>query len=79
MKKAVLISCVSKKLPHKAKAKDLYISPLFKLNLAYAQSLNPDVIYILSAKYVLLDLDAEIEPYDETLNNISSSQVRAWA
>ena len=79
MKKMVLISCVSKKLPHKAKAKDLYVSPLFKLNLAYAQSLNPDAIYILSAKYGLLDLDTEIEPYDVTLNKMSARQVRAWA
>ncbi len=79
MRKIILISCVSKKLSHKAKAKDLYISPLFRLNLKYARRLNPDVIYILSAKYGLLDLNTEIEPYDVTLNKMSSEQRRAWA
>ena len=46
--KVVLISCASKKLNRKAKAEDLYISPLFKLNLKYAKSLNPDKIFILA-------------------------------
>lgn len=52
-KKIGLISCVSKKLNCKTKAKDLYTSPLFKYSLAYARKLNPDKIYILSAKYGL--------------------------
>ncbi len=54
MKQIVLISCVSKKLNAKSKAKDLYISPLFKKNLKYATSLNPDETFILSAKYGLV-------------------------
>ena len=48
LKRIVLISCVSKKLPHPARAKDLYVSPLFRLNLQYARKLQPDAIYILS-------------------------------
>ncbi|MBE0662065.1 MAG: hypothetical protein IH597_06315 [Bacteroidales bacterium] len=79
MKKIILISCVSKKLEHKAKAKDLYISPLFVKNLQYAETLNPDQIYILSAKYGLLHLNDEIESYDVTLNNMSTLQIREWA
>lgn len=80
MKKCiVLISCVSKKLTHRAKAKDLYISTLFKLNLKYAEKLNPDDIFILSAKYGLLPLDREIEPYEQTLNNMCSSDIKTWA
>jgi len=47
-KKIRLISCVSKNLNCKAKAKDLYTSPFFKKSLAYARKLNPDKIYILS-------------------------------
>lgn len=62
MKKIVLISCVSQKRSHRSKAKDLYISALFKKNLAYARRLNPDAIYILSAKYGLVDLETEIDP-----------------
>lgn len=79
MRKVVLISCVSKKLLHKVKAMDLYTSLLFKLNLKFAESLKPDAIYILSAKYGLLNLDTVIEPYDITLNEMSSDQRKTWA
>lgn len=78
MVKVVLISCVSKKLPHKSKAQDLYVSPLFKKNLQYAKSLNPDKIFILSAKYGLLRLNEEIEPYDKTLNKMRSNEIKEW-
>jgi hypothetical protein len=66
-------------LPHKAKAEHLYISPLFKGYLRYARNLKPDNIFILSAKHGLLELDREIEPYNSTLKDMSSDQVRAWA
>jgi cytoplasmic iron level regulating protein YaaA (DUF328/UPF0246 family) len=79
MRTVVLISCVSKKLNHNALAAELYISPLFRLNLAYAKKLHPDAIYILSAKYGLLRLDDAVEPYDLTLNEMRNEQVRAWA
>jgi hypothetical protein len=79
MRKIILISCVSQKLAHIAKAGFLYTSPLFKKSLAYAQSLNPDAIYILSAKYGLVELDQEIEPYDLTLNHMSADQIKTWA
>lgn len=78
-KKIVLISCVRRKLPHPAKAKDLYVSPLFRLNLKYAVSLNPDKIYVLSAKHGLLDLEKEIKPYEQTLNNMSAGEIKKWA
>ena len=78
-KRIVLISCVSQKLPHRAKAKDLYISTLFKLNLRYAEKLNPDGVYILSAKYGLLNLEQEINPYEQTLNNMRANEVKWWA
>lgn len=74
MKRIVLISCVSKKRSTKTKAKDLYISPLFKTSLAYSYSLNPDKIFILSALHHLLDLETEIEPYNVTLSNIPKSK-----
>lgn len=78
MKKIVLISCVSKKLDHKAKAKDLYQSPLFIKSLKYAQTLDADEIYILSAEHHLLALDSEIEPYDVTLNKMRKAEKIAW-
>jgi len=79
MKQIVLISCVSKKLENKSKAKDLYASPLFKKNLKYAISLKPDNIFILSAKYGLVGLNEEIEPYDLTLNEMRSNEIKEWA
>lgn len=79
MAKIVLISCVSKKLNRKSRAQDLYASPLFRKNLKYANSLNPDKIFILSAKYGLLRLDEEVEPYNQTLNNMSSVEIQQWA
>ena len=58
---------------------DLYVSTLFKLNLKYANSINPDEIYVLSAKHGLLELEREIKPYEQTLNNMRANEVRAWA
>src|SRR3989344_1861149 len=79
MAKIVLISCANKKLLHKARAKDIYISSLFKMNLSFAKSFNPDKIFILSAKYGLLNLDKEIETYDKTLNAMNSVEKKMWA
>jgi hypothetical protein len=79
MAKIVLVSCVKKKLPYKAKARDMYVSTLFKYNLEYAKSLNPDKIFILSAKYGLVDSEAEIEPYDKCLITMSSKEIKEWA
>jgi cytoplasmic iron level regulating protein YaaA (DUF328/UPF0246 family) len=79
MKKVTLISCVSKKLNFKSEAQDLYQSPLFKKNLAYAKKINSDEIYILSAKYGLLKLNDKIEPYDKTLNKMSVSEKKKWS
>jgi hypothetical protein len=78
MAKVVFISCVSKKLPHQALAKDLYISPLFKLNLAYARKLKPKKIFILSAKHGVLGLNDTVAPYDTTLNHMRDPERRAW-
>ncbi len=79
MNKIVLISCVSKKLPYLAKAQDLYISPLFKMNLRFAKQLSPNKIFILSAKYGLVDLNKKIEPYNCTLNDIKIGERKDWA
>lgn len=78
-KKIVLISCASKKLAYKSKAEDLYISTLFRLSFAYAKKLKPGNIFILSAKYGLLNLNDEIATYNETLNNKPVSDIKIWA
>jgi len=69
MRTIVLISCASKKANAATTAEQLYTSPLFKKNLAHAKKLNPDAIYILSAKHYLLPLDKVIEPYDQRVSN----------
>jgi len=79
MKKIVLISCVKKKRKNPAKAKDLYISDLFKKSYRYAQLLKPDNIFILSAKYGLLEPEQIIEPYNETLKDKSSTEIKEWS
>jgi len=79
MARVVLVSCVSKKRDRKAKARDLYISTLFRYNLKYANSLNPDKIFILSAKYGLLSLEKEVMPYNQTLNGMKSAEIKKWA
>lgn len=79
MRKIVLVSCVSKKNRGTHKAKDLYASPLFRKAYEYAESLNPDKIFILSAKYHLLDPEAIVEDYNMTLNTFSAAERKEWA
>lgn len=78
-KEIVLISCSRQKGNGKALARHLYSSPLFRKQLQYAQHLNPDLIFILSAKYGLVELDREIEPYDKSLKEMPAREVRVWA
>lgn len=68
MKKIVLLSCVSQKRSHSSTARDLYISPLFRLNLSYAESLAPDLILVLFAKYGLLELEQRVDKYGTRIN-----------
>lgn len=79
MQKIVLLSCVSKKLDKESSAELIYNSPLFKKSLNYAKSLNPDKIYILSAKHYVLELNDVIQPYDETLNTMSNKDILKWS
>lgn len=79
MKKIVLVSCVSKKKRGTHKAKDLYASSLFRKAYEYAESLNPDKIFILSAKYHLLDPEVIVEDYNKMLNTFSSAERKEWA
>ena len=75
----IFISCVSEKASHRCQAKDMYQSPLFQKAYAYAQSLHPDHIYILSAKYHVINTDQVISPYDLTLNDMSADERKEWA
>ena len=77
--KIVFIGCVKSKLDVKSKAKDLYVSPLFRGSLKYARSLTTeDNIFILSALYGLVPLNKEIEPYELTLNKMNKKDRTTW-
>ena len=75
----IFISCVKLKQNKKCKAEDLYISSLFKKSLAYAKKLKPNKIFILSAKYGVLELKDMVEPYEVTLNKLSKQEKKKWA
>jgi cytoplasmic iron level regulating protein YaaA (DUF328/UPF0246 family) len=80
MANIVLISCASQKCKYMTKAEKMYTSTLFTKSLKYAKDiLKPDKIFILSAKYGLLPLDKEIDPYNLTLNDMSSQEREKWA
>ncbi len=75
----VLLSCVKSKRDYRCRAGDMYTSSLFQKMMAYAQSLKPKRIFILSAKYGLLTLDDLIEPYEQTLKKMKTAARRSWA
>lgn len=79
MKTYVLLSCCKTKLPHSAPAEELYQSAGFKKSLAYAKSLNPDGIFILSALHHLVKLDDILKPYNVCLNDFSSKEKKEWS
>ena len=75
----VFLSCTKEKANKRCKAKDMYMeSSLFEKSYKYAETLNPDKIYILSAKHHLLPLSKEIDPYNVTLNDASVDERKKW-
>ncbi len=75
----VCISCVKSKRARRSRAEDLYTSPLFRMSLAYAKSLDPDRILILSAKHGVLALSDDVDPYEQTLGRMAKAARLAWA
>lgn len=72
-----LVSCSAQKLDRAAPARELYCSALFRLSLAYATA-RADAVYVLSAKYGLVELDQVLAPYDLKLDALSAAGRRAW-
>jgi hypothetical protein len=74
-----LISCTKKKRDYQCKAFEMYSpSDLFSKAYDYAKK-KYDSIAILSAKYGLLLPEDKIEPYDLTLSDMNSREVRDWS
>lgn len=72
-----LISCGKTKRDGTHAAQDLYIGTYFKKTLAYAKK-HHDQIYILSAKYGLLELDQQIESYEMKITQLSKHDRNLW-
>ena len=78
MAKIVILSCTKSKLDHKAPAQELYsASPMFKKTLEYGKSLNPDKMFILSAKHNLVPLNKELEDVTQRIINVPKEEVAA--
>src|SRR5262245_7291325 len=61
----VIVACGAKKLDRAARARDLYVGSYFRACLAYALAIAPAKdIFVLSAKYGLIGINDQIEPYD---------------
>jgi cytoplasmic iron level regulating protein YaaA (DUF328/UPF0246 family) len=75
----VLLSCVKSKRSYRCKAGDMYTSALFQKMMAYARSLKPKSVFILSAKYGLLSPHDMIDPYEQTLKAMKAGQRQEWA
>lgn len=73
----ILVSCVKSKLSCPAPARELYTSALFQKMRAYAENCGARW-FILSALHGLVAPDAEIAPYELTLNNMGVDKRRAW-
>jgi len=76
--KIALIACCKTKKEGIMKAKDIYISQLFKgyYNIAKKEC---DKIYILSARYGILNENDYISSYQETLNDKTEYEKKLYA
>ena len=74
----IFIGCGKRKNVIKCRAEEMYQGNFFRTCLQYAKTLGGD-IYILSAKYGILDLDTIIFPYDKTLNNMGKDETESWS
>ena len=80
MVKIALISCTKSKQGYTCPAIEMYTkSPLFRYKLCYCKKIGVDKIFILSAKYHLLEPETIIEDYDLTLNNFNNEEKIKWS
>lgn len=75
----VFLSCTKTKALERCEAKNMYRGEIFKKSYQYAKILNPRKIYILSAKYYVLEENDIIEPYEMTLSKMTKFKKMRWA
>jgi len=76
-KQLYIVACVATKPPHRAAACDLYRSDWFVKARAYVEQRRAPWL-ILSALHGLIDPNAMIDPYELTLNNLSTADRHMW-
>jgi len=74
----VLVSCVKRKRAHSARARSLYTSAWF-CKVRDLVEASGGRWFVLSALYGLVSPDAEIAPYENTLNTLGVADRQAWA
>ncbi|GAA1854867.1 DUF6884 domain-containing protein [Asanoa iriomotensis] len=73
----LLVGCVKAKLDVPAAARDLYISPLFRMERAYAERRGVPW-FILSAEHALVAPDEWLAPYERYLPDTPARYRGAW-
>lgn len=76
-RRIALVGCVKSKRNGTFRARDLYVSALFRKRRAYVEAAGLRW-WILSAKHGLVRPDEPLAKYDETLNDMSSIERHAW-
>lgn len=72
----IILGCVSSKRSGPAKAKDLYIAPMFAKRRRYAESTGKPW-FIFSAEHGIIDPEVEIAPYDVAMSRLPVDDLRA--
>ncbi len=73
-----IIGCgAAKKDGHHA-ARDLYMGNLFKAHLRFAERLKPRELFVVSAKYGLVQIDEELESYELKLADLDRGELGSW-
>lgn len=77
--RVALISCSKTKRGVPAKARDLYQGNLFKKSLQLAELERFPWIFVLSARFGLVELNSILPPYDETLLDKTREEIEKWS
>jgi hypothetical protein len=70
-----LVACGKEKVNHPVRARDMYTGSYFQACLKYAEMKKNDGVYVLSAKYGIVDLEQVIEPYDIAIDDFDAIEI----
>lgn len=79
MRTIALIGCAATKLGQPARARELYVSAIFRLALQYAEAVLGAEVFILSAQHGLVHPTQVLEPYDLCLADMDPWEGAWWA